>query len=132
MRVFFLSLTIILFTIFSTQGQSSLNFTAEDTHYRNALELLNQGKYLSAGKAFENYLDQGKDPLKLADAQYYIAFCALQLKNQDGEALIEEAKIIAREAGQETLLVMSGVGVREYYRKLGFERVGPYMGIRLD
>ncbi len=48
-----------------------------------------------------------------------------------GESLIEEAKIISREAGLETLLVMSGVGVREYYRKLGFERVGPYMGIKL-
>lgn len=49
-----------------------------------------------------------------------------------GESLIEEAKVIATEAGLRTLLVMSGVGVREYYRKLGFERVGPYMGIQLD
>ena len=48
-----------------------------------------------------------------------------------GEALIEEAKIIASQAGLQKLLVMSGVGVREYYRKLGFERVGPYMGIKL-
>ena len=90
MRVLFLSLTFILFLIFSAQGQSSLNFTTEDTPYRNGLEMLNQGKYLAAGKSFENYLNQGKDLLKTADAQYYIAFCALQLKNQDGEALIEE------------------------------------------
>lgn len=54
------------------------------------MELLNQGKYLSASKSFEQYLGKGSDPLKLADSEYFIAFCALQLKNQDGEALIEE------------------------------------------
>ncbi|MCK5368593.1 MAG: tetratricopeptide repeat protein, partial [Cyclobacteriaceae bacterium] len=90
MRTFFLSLILVLFSILSVQGQSSLNFTTEDTPYRIGLELLNQGKYLAASKSFDTYLVQGKDPLKVADAQYYIAFCALQLKNQDGEALIEE------------------------------------------
>jgi len=39
---------------------------------------------------------------------------------------------IARdEWGVGRLLVTSGVGAREYYRKLGFERSGTYMGIRL-
>lgn len=90
MRVFFLSLIIFVLSILSVQGQSSLNFTAKDTPYRNGLEMLNQGKYLAASKSFENYLAQGSDPIKMADAEYFIAFCALQLKNQDGEALIEE------------------------------------------
>ncbi len=48
-----------------------------------------------------------------------------------GERLIEEAKEISNQQGIEKLLVMSGVGVREYYRKLEFERDGPYMGIGL-
>lgn len=51
---------------------------------------MNQGKYLSASKSFENYMAMGQDPIKLADAEYFVAFCALQLKNNDGEALIEE------------------------------------------
>ncbi len=90
MRVFFLSLSFILFCVIASLGQSTLNFTTEDTPYRRGLELLNEGKYLAASKSFESYLPKASDPLKSADAQYFIAFCALQLKNQDGEALIEE------------------------------------------
>lgn len=90
MRIFFLSLTISLLSLISVLGQSSLNFTSEFTHYRAGLEKLNQGKYLAAANSFEHYLDQGSDPITLADAQYYVAFCALQLKNQNGETLIEE------------------------------------------
>ncbi len=46
-----------------------------------------------------------------------------------GKDLIEYASSIAGEEwGMEHLLVTSGIGVRDYYRKLGFERVGPYMG----
>jgi elongator complex protein 3 len=45
-----------------------------------------------------------------------------------GEKLIDKCKGLTIENGKERLLVMSGVGAREYYRKLGFERVGPYMG----
>jgi elongator complex protein 3 len=29
------------------------------------------------------------------------------------------------------MLVLSGVGVREYYRKFGYERDGPYMGKKI-
>lgn len=45
-----------------------------------------------------------------------------------GEGLVARCAEIAADAGRERLLVTSGVGAREYYRKLGFERVGPYMG----
>lgn len=46
-----------------------------------------------------------------------------------GRKLVEEAERIAEdEWGTSGILVMSGVGVREYYRKLGYERVLPYMG----
>ncbi|MBI2445371.1 tRNA uridine(34) 5-carboxymethylaminomethyl modification radical SAM/GNAT enzyme Elp3 [Candidatus Micrarchaeota archaeon] len=51
---------------------------------------------------------------------------------QLGKKLLEEAGRIAREDwGCKKLLVISGVGVREYYRKQGFERDGVYMGKRL-
>ncbi|MDD5503195.1 MAG: tRNA uridine(34) 5-carboxymethylaminomethyl modification radical SAM/GNAT enzyme Elp3, partial [Candidatus Thermoplasmatota archaeon] len=43
-----------------------------------------------------------------------------------GTALLREAEQIAKqEWGASKMLVMSGVGVREYYRKFGYERDGP-------
>ena len=45
-----------------------------------------------------------------------------------GLLLMEEAERIARdEHGSEKLLVISGVGTRHYYRKMGYELDGPYM-----
>ena len=41
---------------------------------------------------------------------------------------MEEAERIAREEhGSYKLAVISGVGTRHYYRKLGYELDGPYM-----
>ena len=46
-----------------------------------------------------------------------------------GEALmLEMEKVAAEEFGAKRLLVTSAVGTRGYYRRLGFERVGPFMG----
>ncbi len=44
-----------------------------------------------------------------------------------GEELLNEAEKLAKEAGFGKLAIISGMGVREYYRKLGFERDGAYM-----
>jgi len=44
-----------------------------------------------------------------------------------GKLLMAEAERITKEAGYKKLAVISGVGVREYYRKLGYELVGSYM-----
>lgn len=45
-----------------------------------------------------------------------------------GTLLMEEAERIAREEhGSEKLSVISGVGVRNYYARLGYELDGPYM-----
>ncbi|MFA5830714.1 MAG: tRNA uridine(34) 5-carboxymethylaminomethyl modification radical SAM/GNAT enzyme Elp3 [Candidatus Paceibacterota bacterium] len=44
-----------------------------------------------------------------------------------GKLLLEEAEKMARENGYEKLAVISGVGVREYYRKLGYELKETYM-----
>lgn len=50
-----------------------------------------------------------------------------------GMLLMEEAERIAREEhGSEKLLVISGVGTRHYYRKMGYELDGPYMSKMLD
>jgi len=50
-----------------------------------------------------------------------------------GMLLMEEAERIAREEHcSEKLLVISGVGTRHYYRKMGYELDGPYMSKLLD
>eukprot|EP00979_Chaetoceros_neogracilis_P014141 scaffold4448_cov229-Chaetoceros_neogracile.AAC.4 len=50
-----------------------------------------------------------------------------------GMLLMEEAERIAREEhGSKKLIVISGVGTRHYYRKMGFFLDGPYMSKMLD
>jgi len=44
-----------------------------------------------------------------------------------GRVLLARAEEIALGAGFERLAIMSGIGVRPYYRKMGYERRGPYM-----
>ncbi|MEM3249141.1 MAG: tRNA uridine(34) 5-carboxymethylaminomethyl modification radical SAM/GNAT enzyme Elp3 [Conexivisphaerales archaeon] len=45
-----------------------------------------------------------------------------------GFMLMGEAERISREEiGAKKVIVISGIGVRNYYRKLGYEREGPYM-----
>ncbi|MAE13430.1 tRNA uridine(34) 5-carboxymethylaminomethyl modification radical SAM/GNAT enzyme Elp3 [Candidatus Woesearchaeota archaeon] len=49
-----------------------------------------------------------------------------------GMRLVQEAERIAREKGMEEMLIISGVGVREYYeKKLGYRRKGVYVWKRL-
>ena len=44
-----------------------------------------------------------------------------------GARLMAEAEGVARESGAVRMLVLSAVGTRAYYRRLGYERCGPYM-----
>jgi len=44
-----------------------------------------------------------------------------------GKVLLARAEEIARGAGFSRLAIMSGIGVRPYYRRQGYERRGPYM-----
>jgi elongator complex protein 3 len=49
-----------------------------------------------------------------------------------GRRLLAEAERLAREAGYRKLSVISGIGVRQYYReKLGYYQDGPYVSKRL-
>jgi len=49
-----------------------------------------------------------------------------------GRRLLGEAERIAADAGFEKLAVLSGIGVRQYYReKLGYKQDGPYVSKRL-
>jgi len=44
-----------------------------------------------------------------------------------GKRLMQEAEGLARALGRRRVVVTAGVGVREYYRKLGYARLGPYV-----
>ena len=44
-----------------------------------------------------------------------------------GKQLMQEAEKIAKEAGYKKLAVISGIGVKEYYRKLGYKNIGTYL-----
>lgn len=44
-----------------------------------------------------------------------------------GERLLKEAENIAIDNGKDEVAIISGIGTRNYYRKFGYEKVGPYM-----
>ena len=44
-----------------------------------------------------------------------------------GEKLLKEAENLSIENGKEEIAIISGIGSRNYYRKFGYEKVGPYM-----
>ena len=49
-----------------------------------------------------------------------------------GKQLMKRAEEITKEEfGYDKILVISGVGAREYYSKLGYEKNGPYMAKKL-
>lgn len=49
-----------------------------------------------------------------------------------GQRLLEEAEINARDRGADRILVMSALGTKAYYRRAGYDDVGPYMGKSLN
>ena len=50
-----------------------------------------------------------------------------------GKRLVEEAEKIAREENDsKKMLIISAVGTREYYKKIGYHLYGPYMAKNLD
>jgi elongator complex protein 3 len=44
-----------------------------------------------------------------------------------GGLLLDRAEELSRAGGFRRLAVLSGIGVRPYYRQRGYERSGPYM-----
>ena len=49
-----------------------------------------------------------------------------------GTKLVKKSEEIAKEKGYDKIAIISGVGVREYYKKLGYELEGPYMVKKLS
>ncbi len=52
--------------------------------------------------------------------------------NGFGMGLLKEAERLAEEDGRKKMVIISGVGVRPYYERHGYSRLGPYMAKRLS
>ena len=48
-----------------------------------------------------------------------------------GEKLLKEAENLAIDNDKDEIVIISGIGSRNYYRKFGYERKGPYMAKKL-
>ncbi len=48
-----------------------------------------------------------------------------------GKKLVKKAEEITKENGKNKIVIISGVGVREYYKKLGYQNDGPYVSKNL-
>ena len=49
-----------------------------------------------------------------------------------GEKLLREAENLAIDNDKDEIAIISGIGTRNYYRKFGYERKGPYMAKKLN
>jgi len=82
---------VLAFTVLgSLKGQNTFHQDNPNLLYRFGLELMDKEKYSAARDQFERYLIVGTDKVKRIDAEYYLAFCALSLENEDGAELIAD------------------------------------------
>lgn len=78
---------------------------------------MNQATIIRELHVYGQAVGIGKDP-KLMEWQH----------RGIGKELIELAENITENEGYKKILVTSGIGVRDYYKKFGFKREGVYMG----
>jgi TolA-binding protein len=61
----------------------------DDRLYLRGLELLDKSKYAAARQTFQEYISLNRNDLKSIDAEYYVAYSALNLFNADAEVRFE-------------------------------------------
>ena len=85
------NLTILLLLLsVLTWGQKTAAFLDDENQFKIAKDLLLQQKYGAARQAFEMVRDHSSQEKSaiVEEAEYWIAFCSLELFNKDGEALM--------------------------------------------
>lgn len=91
MKVKFLCAGMVLFLPLMVCAQNLVSQNREDRLYNTGLELLQHGEYGAARQNFKEFLSlETVSGLRKADAQYYEAFCALNLYHADGEKMIAD------------------------------------------
>jgi TolA-binding protein len=93
---FYNLILILLLGSWSAIAQPTYVANDESRYFRQALELYQRQQYISAQAGFEQYLQSiGKDPTLQThqelsiEAHYYQALCALKLKSEDADALLD-------------------------------------------
>lgn len=89
---FFFTLLYLLLIILGTNAQQSYLHIHEDNDFRKGLELLEKEKYNTAQKFFEQSLVryQNTNTEMRTLSQYYVAYCAVRLFNEDSEYLTQK------------------------------------------
>ena len=89
---FFLTILFLLLIILQSNAQQSYLHIQEDNDFRKGIELLEKEKYNTAQKFFEQSLAryQNTSTEIRTLSQYYIAYCAVRLFNEDSEYLTQE------------------------------------------
>ena len=84
-----ITFTVFLFTIELSNAQQSLVYAHDNHEFKRAKELFTAKKYVAAQREFKQICSKIEDPhseVKM-NAEYFIALCAMELFNQDGEPL---------------------------------------------
>jgi len=75
-----------------------------------------------------------KDSALLRELHIYSTAVSIGKKSDDsfqhrgiGKKLLMKSEKIAKEKGKNKMVIISGIGVREYFRKFGYNLEGPYM-----
>ena len=71
------------------QAQNTLYDSGEDPQFRTAVELMQKEKFGAARQAFDIYITKYPESINSEEAQYYRAYCALNLFHLDAEDLYE-------------------------------------------
>ncbi len=84
---------LVLLSILShpALSQDQLSRSRAESLYKKGLELVNLSNFGAAREVFTQYLQQSSGPdTRRAEAEYYLAYCALNLRHSDAEKLIED------------------------------------------
>ena len=90
MLKYLISIVLVFAVLGQLQAQNTFQQNSSNLLYRFGLELMDKEKYSAARDQFERYLIVGEDKVKRIEAEYYLAYCALSLENEDGAELIAD------------------------------------------
>lgn len=84
-------LVIILLSHFPAHGQETLSQQKPERLFQTGIDLLSHHEYGASYKAFSDFISQyPSSDSRTTEAEYYKAFCALNLYHADGERLLED------------------------------------------
>ncbi|HEY3404808.1 MAG TPA: tetratricopeptide repeat protein [Ohtaekwangia sp.] len=87
----FIALLFFVFCLQSLYAQDQLSQNKVERLYQQGTDLVNHANYGAAREAFTEFLSQASSTdSRRSEAEYYVAFCALNLSHKDGEKLIDD------------------------------------------